>query len=38
MHVINDLTYHRSEAATMLTGYGYSPGELDFDQFVVDFH
>ena len=38
MHVINDLTYHRSEAATMLTGYGHSPGELDFDKFVVDFH
>jgi uncharacterized damage-inducible protein DinB len=38
MHVVNDLTYHRSEAAAMLTGYGQSPGELDFDQFVVDFH
>jgi uncharacterized damage-inducible protein DinB len=36
MHVVNDLTYHRSEAATMLTGYGQSPGELDFDQYVVD--
>ena len=36
MHVVNDLTYHRSEAAAMLTGYGQSPGELDFDQYVVD--
>ena len=36
MHVINDLTHHRSEAAAMLTGYGQSPGDLDFDQYVVD--
>jgi uncharacterized damage-inducible protein DinB len=36
MHVVNDLTHHRSEAAAMLTGYGQSPGELDFDQYVVD--
>ena len=36
MHVVNDLTHHRSEVAAMLTGYGYSPGELDFDQYVVD--
>jgi uncharacterized damage-inducible protein DinB len=36
MHVINDMTHHRSEAAAMLTGYGRSPGELDFDQYVVD--
>lgn len=37
MHVINDMTHHRSEVAAMLTGYGQSPGELDFDQYVVDF-
>ncbi len=36
MHVVNDLTHHRSEAAAILTGYGQSPGELDFDQFIVD--
>jgi len=36
MHVVNDLTHHRSEAATILTGFGHSPGELDFDLFVVD--
>jgi len=36
MHVVNDMTHHRSEAATILTGFGYSPGELDFDLFVVD--
>lgn len=36
VHVVNDLTHHRSEAAAMLTGYGQSPGELDFDQYVVD--
>jgi uncharacterized damage-inducible protein DinB len=36
LHVVNDLTHHRSEAAAMLTGYGHSPGELDFDQYVVD--
>lgn len=36
MHVVNDLTHHRSEAAAMLTGFGYSPGELDFDLFVVE--
>ena len=36
MHVVNDLTHHRSEAAAMLTGLGHSPGELDFDLFVVE--
>ncbi len=36
MHVVNDLTHHRSEAAAMLTGYGQSPGELDFDQYIMD--
>ena len=38
MHVVNDLTHHRSEAAAMLTGFGHSPGELDFDLFVVECH
>lgn len=36
LHVVNDLTHHRSEAAAILTGYGQSPGELDFDQYIVD--
>ena len=36
LHVVNDLTHHRSEAAAMLTGFGHSPGELDFDQYIVD--
>ena len=35
LHVINDGTYHRSEAAAMLTGYGRSPGELDFEGYLV---
>lgn len=35
LHVVNDGTYHRSEAATMLTGYGRSPGELDFEGYLV---
>lgn len=35
MHVINDGTYHRSEAAALLTGYGQSPGELDFEGYLV---
>lgn len=38
MHVVNDPTHHRSEAAAMLTGFGHSPGELDFDLFVVECH
>lgn len=35
MHVINDGTHHRSEAAAMLTGYGQSPGELDFEGYLM---
>ncbi len=35
LHVINDGTHHRSEAAAMLTGYGHSPGELDFEGYLV---
>lgn len=35
LHVINDGTHHRSEAAAMLTGYGRSPGELDFEGYLV---
>jgi uncharacterized damage-inducible protein DinB len=34
LHVINDGTHHRSEAAAMLTGYGRSPGELDLEGYL----
>lgn len=35
LHVINDGTHHRSEAAAMLTGYGQSPGDIDFEGYLV---
>ena len=37
VHVINHGTQHRSEAAAILTGYGQSPGELDFDTFLAEY-
>jgi uncharacterized damage-inducible protein DinB len=34
LHVVNHGTQHRSEAAAIVTGYGFSPGEIDFTVFL----
>lgn len=36
LHVVMHSVQHRSEAAAILTGYGHSPGELDFDLFLKE--
>lgn len=36
MHVLMHSMQHRSEAALILTGYGRSPGALDFDLFLSE--